>query len=176
MEKSSTNASGATWWCNLELKWRHLMAKKQESLKPMQSWFWGWNCASCSIIWHDLLNICASISWIRFCLSLALSVMIFGVANYFISRYLDIRHTDFQTLKPYFLTTTKQWHKNGQCGSGVTSNEIWNHEILWFWCTAHISRPPWPRHECKIFQMRGIFSDWICVILCTLFFHTQCVI
>ena len=42
-------------------------------------------------------------------------------------------------------------------------------------CTAHISRPRCPRRQCKIFQLRGIFSYWICVILCTLCYFTHSV-
>ena len=41
--------------------------------------------------------------------------------------------------------------------------------------TAHISRPRCPRRQCKIFQLRGIFSYWICVILCTLCYFTHSV-
>ena len=42
--------------------------------------------------------------------------------------------------------------------------------------TADISRPRCPRRQCKFFQLRGIFSNWIYVILCTLcyFTHTVC--
>ena len=41
--------------------------------------------------------------------------------------------------------------------------------------TADISRPNCPRRQCKIFQLRGIFSNWICVILCTLCYFTHSV-
>ena len=38
-------------------------------------------------------------SCIKFCLSLPLSVMVFGIANYYISRYLDLGPPDLTTLK-----------------------------------------------------------------------------
>ena len=33
--------------------------------------------------------------------------MIFGIANYFVSRYLDLGHTDLQTSQPDFLIQQK---------------------------------------------------------------------
>ena len=57
-------------------------------------------------------------------------------------------------------------------------NFDWKHQSnIWFPKppgTTDISRPRCPRRQCKIFQLRGFFSNW-CVILCILCYFTHSV-
>ena len=67
------------------------------------------------------------------------------------------------------------------CSSGDdgTINKCWEWRNCLMECcllnTADISRQRCQRRECKTFQLRGFFSYWICVILCTLCYFTHSV-